>query len=319
MEVMESLLVADHLTDLYLSRLAPRSQRATRYALDVVADTLTAGRCTAANMTWSEVRHQHTAKVGAKLAERYAPATVNKMLSALRGVLKEAVRAGDLAAHHYLEMSFGPYFPGSTRSTSRPMTTGELRALFCVCASDPRPAGARDTAMLGVLYGAGLRRGEVVALELSDFSSRRRELRVRGWKGTRICYLQAICARLLDRWVELRGAEPGALFCAINRGNRIALRPMSDQSVYDIVHRRARQCGVSAFPVHSLRRTFIGNVLNNGADIATAQKLAGHLRLSSTTRYDSRDAAPIDIALDVAALLDKRYRAATAKSRPRVR
>src|SRR5690242_16523304 len=73
----------------YLARLAPGSRRTMRQALDSIADLLNSGRSDAETLDWASLRYQHTAAVRAILAERHAPATANKMLSALRGVLQK--------------------------------------------------------------------------------------------------------------------------------------------------------------------------------------------------------------------------------------
>ena len=67
-------------------------------ALATVADMLTDGRATAETLPWGQLGYQHAAALRAALADRYAPATANKFLSALRGVLKEAWRLGQMSA-----------------------------------------------------------------------------------------------------------------------------------------------------------------------------------------------------------------------------
>jgi hypothetical protein len=53
---------------------------------------LTAGKCEAMTLDWSKLRYQHTAAVRAVLMEKYSPATTNKMLTALKRVLQEALK-----------------------------------------------------------------------------------------------------------------------------------------------------------------------------------------------------------------------------------
>ena len=69
-------------------------------ALNVISDMLKPGNAWQ-NLPWGQIRYSHAAAIRAKLAERYAPATTNKMLSALRGVLKEAWRLGHMSAEDY--------------------------------------------------------------------------------------------------------------------------------------------------------------------------------------------------------------------------
>ena len=63
---------------------------------------------------------------------------------------------------------------------------------------------------------------------------------------------------------------------------------MTDQAVRLILQRRAAQAGVADFTPHDLRRTNITELLDNGADLATVQKLAGHADPATTARYDRR-------------------------------
>jgi integrase len=73
---------------------------------------------------------------------------------------------------------------GSRLPAGRALTPGEVVALLDACAYDETAAGARDAAIIALLYGAGLRRSEAAALDLAHYDSTADELKVRG-KGTR--------------------------------------------------------------------------------------------------------------------------------------
>ncbi len=175
----------------------------------------------------------------------------------------------------------------------RALGAGELKALFAVCQADKQPTGARDAALIAVLYGSGLRRSEAVALDVTSYNKEEGSLTVRAGKGNkdRVCYTASGQSRLIDAWLKVRGERSGPLFCAIAKGGKIKERRLTDRAVLYIVQRRAKQAGVEHFSPHDLRRTMIGDLLDAGADISTVQKLAGHANVSTTVRYDRRDEA----------------------------
>jgi site-specific recombinase XerD len=280
-----------HPAAVYLARLAPGSRRTMREALETIAEILTGGQSTMETLSWATLRYQHTQAIRAALAERYAPATANKMLAALRGTLREAWRLGEIAAEEYHRAVDLAPVRGETLPRGRALLTGELRALFGVCTTDRTDTGARDTAMLALLYGAGLRRAELVALDLADYEPATGALTVRSGKGNkaRVVYATNGAATALARWLACRGSEPGPLFIPVRKGGtHPVVRPMTDQNVLLILRKRAAAAGVARFSPHDLRRTFIGDLLDAGADISTVQQLAGHSNVQTTARYDRR-------------------------------
>ncbi len=291
---------AGHPALVYLASLSPGSRRTMKGALDAMAQLLTSGRCDALSLDWSEVRFQHGAALRAVLAERYAPATANKMLAAWRGTLKAAWRLGILSSEDYGRAADLGSVRGETLPKGRALAGGELRALLSVCANDtykdatPRPAGVRDAAILCVLYGGGLRRSEIVGLDVADYEAQNGALTVRCGKGSkaRITYLPSGGQSRLRRWLELRAQkgfqDEGPLFHPIHRSGKIFEGRMTDQAILALLQRRALDAGIKAFSPHDLRRTFISDLLDAGADIATVQKLAGHSNVQTTARYDRR-------------------------------
>src|SRR3990172_2365667 len=85
----------------YLARLGPGSRRGMHQALRVLASLLTDGAVAPEALPWHLVRYEHAAAVRARLTAMYAPRTVNRYLTALRGVLKECWRLGLLDADTY--------------------------------------------------------------------------------------------------------------------------------------------------------------------------------------------------------------------------
>jgi site-specific recombinase XerD len=277
----------------YLSRLAAGSRRTMSESLDIMAGLLSSNQCNIRTLQWSALRYQHTAALRTLLAQLYAPATANKMLAALRGVLQEAWRLGQMTAEEYRRAADLPSVRGSTLPRGRALSSVELGKLFDVCTKDKTAAGRRDAAMLAVLYNCGLRRSELVALELSDYDAREGALRVRSGKGNkaRMAYATDASAGMLETWLGARGVGAGALFTPINKSGKIALRSLSDQAVRKILLKRATEAGLPPFSPHDLRRTMIGDLLDAGADISTVQRMAGHANVTTTARYDRRGEA----------------------------
>jgi integrase/recombinase XerD len=282
-----------HPAAVYLARLAPGSRRTMRAALDLVATMLTSGAADAQTLDWSAVRYQHAQAVRSGLAERYKPATVNKALSGLRGVLREAWRLGLVTSENYRRAADLEAVKGESLPPGRALTSGELKSLLGACSADETAAGPRDAALLALLYGAGLRRSEAVALDVSDYDSTTGMLVVRHGKGNRdrTGFATNGAADALADWLAVRGDEAGPLFLPVNKGGVVGGHRLTGQAVLYILRRRALQGGVTRLTPHDLRRTFISDLLDLGADISTVQRLAGHAQVTTTTRYDRRGEA----------------------------
>jgi site-specific recombinase XerD len=286
---VEALPVERHPAAVYLTSLGSGSRRTMRQSLGVIAGFLSGGRADVRTLKWEALRYQHCQAVRTALAERYAAGTTNKMLAALRGVLKEAWRLGLMNAESYHRAIDLKAIKSETLPRGRALSSGELRALFEACA-DGTKAGIRDAALLAILYAGGLRRSEAVSLDLADYQPETGALTVRGGKGRkdRIVYALNGSADALADWITLRGSEAGALFCFVNKGDRIVFRRMTDQAVLGIVRKRGEEAGVARFSPHDLRRTFVSDLLDAGTDISTVKRLAGHASEATTGKYDRR-------------------------------
>lgn len=276
----------------YLASLAPGSRRTMRQALDVMAGILTVGRCDHRTLPWGALRFQHVQAVRAVLMERYSAATANKMLSGLRQTLRTAWRLGYLSAEEYERAADVRPVSGAQpdAAAGRALSFGEWAALFAVCAADEGPAGVRDAALIALLKVCGLRRAEVAALQLADYGAVMGTLRVRGKRNkTRSVPVEDTGAKdALADWLHVRGDWGGALFVRIQKGGVVMQEGLTDQGIYHILHKRGQQAQTAKFSPHDLRRTFAGDLLDAGADIATVQQLMGHANANTTAGYDRR-------------------------------
>jgi integrase len=276
----------------YLATLKASSRRPQRQALNLVAALLTGGQADCLSLDWSQLRYQHTAAVRSRLMDGYAPATANRILSALRGVLEQAWLLGQMSAEDYHRAARIESIIGETLPAGRELSPEEIYALLSHCAKDHANSGIRDTAIIALMYSAGLRREEVTTLSVTDYDAKIGQLIVRGKRSKeRIAYLADGAIAALRDWLGMRGNEPGPLFLAINKGGRLVYsRRLSPQAIYGLLARRAAGAGVDSFTPHDLRRTFVSDLLDAGVDIATVAQMAGHSNVQTTARYDRRPA-----------------------------
>jgi len=145
----------------YLAGLAPSSRATVGRVLRVVAGLF--GRA-AADVRWHTLRYAHLVAIKARLeaptpaGRTRSPATINAALSHLRGIAREAYHLGQLTAEDYERIKGLRPARGERLPAGRSASRGELAALLAACAADPGPAGARDGALLALLYAGGLRR-----------------------------------------------------------------------------------------------------------------------------------------------------------------
>ena len=287
---------------IYLAGLgSDRSRETQKQRLDKIAWLLTGGVQNAFEFRWETVCYEVAQAIRTMLCEEISPKTgaqlapsyVNAHLAALRSVLKEAWRLGLMSEEQRARACDLKPVRGSTQPAGRSLTIGEKQALSAACQADPSPKGARDAALFALGFGCGLRRAELVDLAVSDFSPESGELRVRRGKGrkARLAHVSPGCRPAVDEWLRLRGDAPGPLLVPVRKGGTIEHRRMTDHAVFLACRRRATQAGVKEFSPHDMRRTFIGDLLDAGADISVAQQLAGHASVSTTQKYDRRPEA----------------------------
>ncbi|GII95894.1 tyrosine-type recombinase/integrase [Sinosporangium siamense] len=281
----------------YLDSLASaESRRTMKGCLDRIAAVLTGNEeAGGAGQPWHLLRYEHTVRIRALLAgQGWSPAHVNKHLVALRRVLREAWRLGQMTAEDYHRAADLAGVESTRLPSGQHVPPEIVAAALAVCQDDDSPAGARDSALFALLYSTGCRRAEVAAMTLADYDPGARSLRVRGKRDKeRLVYLTAEAISRLERWLAVRGQAAGALFSPISRAGRLRMRDgrpasMTGQAVADILARRLAAAGASPRTPHDFRRTFIGELLDAGVDLATTQALVGHSSPATTARYDRR-------------------------------
>jgi integrase len=174
------------------------------------------------------------------------------MLAALRGTLKEAWRLNLMTTEEYHRAADIADLPHQSLPRGRALTHGEITSLIETCYHDAayydlksaqRATDHRDAAIIALLYAIGLRRQEVVALDLADYTAETGAIRIRSGKGrkARTSYLASGAVAALNDWLSIRGTEPGPLFCSLRRGDTVAPaaklthKRLSDQAILYIL------------------------------------------------------------------------------------
>lgn len=132
----------------------------------------------------------------------------------------------------------------------------------------------RNRAMLGLMIDTGLRRGEVVALQLEDVDLRDHLLTVtgKGKKQRRVPFSTSVRV-LLEEWFKIRGDEPGSVFWLQAQGIRMVFRSIQNE------------LGLARFYPHQMRHQSATMLVRNHADVATVQRILGHSDISTTLQY----------------------------------
>ena len=281
---------------LYLTRLAPSSQLTMRYVLQDAADRLGFEDINLEDIDWHLLQPEHVIALVAALREDgYAPNTSSLYVNAMRGVMNEAWRLNLISQEHLLRMRTVKAAPGTRLGQGRNLRRSLIREMMEVCGADPRPQGLRDAAVIGILYGSGMRKSESVNLDLAQINFEERSLRVIG-KGNKelIKYAPDWAFAKLQAWLAFRREQlkegeqdDSFLFNRIRRGSHITRERITKHAIYYIARQRGEQVGVKIMP-HDFRRSFITRVIEEH-DLSIAQKLAHHTNIQTTASYDVRD------------------------------
>ncbi|GAA0265259.1 site-specific integrase [Pseudomonas rhodesiae] len=281
---------------LYLTRLAPSSQLTMRYVLQDAADRLGFEDINLEEIDWHLLQPEHVIALVAALREDgYAPNTSSLYVNAVRGVMNEAWRMSLISQEHLLKMRTVKASAGTRLGQGRNLRRTLIREMMEACAADPRPQGLRDAAVIGILYGSGMRKSESVNLDLAQVDFAERSLRVIG-KGNKelVKYAPDWAFAKLQAWLAFRreqlkeGEEDDSfLFNRIRRGSHITRERITKHAIYYIARQRGEQVGVKIMP-HDFRRSFITRVIEEH-DLSIAQKLAHHTNIQTTASYDVRD------------------------------
>ncbi|NKB37927.1 MAG: tyrosine-type recombinase/integrase [Gammaproteobacteria bacterium] len=243
----------------YLETLAPSGRRSMKSQLRSALKILRSRR-SIDTYNWGSLCYADMIKIRSQLLEQKRSIhTVNLCLAGLKGTAQCAFHLGILKAEDLMHIKSVKRAPGRSEPTGRSLSSKELKILFRYCQKDKSITGIRDSALLAVMVTTGLRRAEVVLLELSDYNCKTRQLIARKTKGNkdRVCQLPTVTSILLDKWISKRTKEGGPIFCRIRKNNKIELKQLTAQAVYNIVRSKSEKANLGLVRPHDLRRSFV--------------------------------------------------------------
>lgn len=215
--------------------------------------------------------------------------SINQRLGAIRKLAKEAADNGLIEEGHAQAICRVANIEIQGRKLGNWLDQAQAKQMLA--APDVTTIkGLRDQAILAVMLGAGLRREEVVSLQIEHVQMRDARWVILDLKGkhnrTRTVPIAPWIKVLLDNWTGAAGITSGVLFRRILKGGHLRKGGMTSQAVWDIV---VAYSPVKPLAPHDLRRTFAKLADKSGAPIVQIQKTLGHASLQTTERYVGAD------------------------------
>jgi len=220
-----------------------------------------------------------------------SPSSRARKLSAIKSFYKYlTVRTKQLAENPVADLEY----PKLRKSLPRYLTLEQSAALLQAVSG---PNEKRDYAILMIFLNCGIRRSELVGLNISDVYEDR--IRVVG-KGNkeRIVYFGAACRKAIDDYLLERNkkvlSDNRALFGSRDN-NRISVT-----AVHRLVKKYLLAAGLDAenFSAHKLRHTAATMMLSGGVDVKTVQEVLGHENLNTTQIYTHVESTELKIAAE---------------------
>lgn len=278
----------------YLGKLSKGSVPTMRSSLRIIA-RMVAPDAKLFTLPWHELRFQHTARITVELKELYKPRAANKMIAAMRGVLKAAWRLGLMDSDDYhravdLEVANTSSLPPAGRYIEE----DEVAELIKAAASRPAPLGYRDQALVVALYAGGLRRADASGLDIDGYNPEDGCMSVTGKGGKyRTTYIAEGYRAWVAPWHQFlleNGRANGPMFVRFKKQGPTDVR-LTEAGISKILGEISELAKVKDVSPHDLRRSFGTLMLDRGADLLIVQQLMGHASADTTRIYDRRGEA----------------------------
>jgi integrase/recombinase XerD len=218
----------------------------------------------------------------------YAASTINQRLAAIRKLAVEAAENNLLPLDQAAAIG---RVKGIRKSGTRlgNWLTEQQAQILINTPSGETLKGKRDRALLGLLVGCGLRRSELVQLQIEDIQQRDGRWVIIDLVGkhgrVRSVPVPPWVKVAVDEWLAAASVTSGHIFCSINRHGKITGSSISEQAILDTVRHYGKQIGLANIRPHDLRRTCAKLCRNRGGELEQIQLLLGHSSIQVTEQY----------------------------------
>lgn len=217
--------------------------------------------------------------------------TINSYLSAIRGIIKTGWLEEVISTDQYMRASSVKNISGDRLPVGREISEEEKNTLFAKLTRENTLAACRDKVMFGFAIYAGMRRSELVSIDMENINLQSRDVIITG-KGNkqRIMSINSILYDYLLEFVEtVRGQHNGPLFTRILKSDEITNERLTSQSVYYRFAYWCKEAGIQRIAPHDCRRTVATKLLDKEVPLSDVQLFLGHSNPKTTQRYDMRD------------------------------
>jgi site-specific recombinase XerD len=261
-------------------------------------------KVTLENVDWASLDAHHIVTLKSALKKQtsfsaesskknYSPSYSNLMLSAIKGVARQAFLKEQMSESQYRRIQEQKRAKGKRVSNdSKPLETSEIEKVLLACNSLPSPEKQRDLCIIGLMYAAGLRRFEVASIEYpTNVDMAGGLLRIIG-KGDkeRVVPLNSLLRRWIEDYLIVRGTMPGPFIYRLQRTkeigtNKLILKGISGVAAYNVCLKVATLAGIPKFKPHDYRRTFGTELMESNVQLNKIADLLGHSSVTTTQLY----------------------------------
>lgn len=221
--------------------------------------------------------------------------SVNRKITALKSFYRFAIRAGHVQENPMLKVSS----PKTPKKLPVYVEAQKLDQLLDNTAFPEGFEGLRDRTILELLYGTGIRRAELLQLQIRDIDLRNNQIKVTGKRNKqRVVPLFPELAEVISQYLALRNTIPGD-------SDALLIREDGTEMYAGLIYRIVKKylsliSSHQKRSPHVLRHSFATEMLNNGADLNAIKEILGHANLSATQVYTHNTIEKLKKAYDKA-------------------